>query len=235
MKKLVRILPALIIFFSACRKTEIPVNETCIEQTANPLATSYDTSDVLSINYSGSHCGMMPLSSKNYWVYQDSLFDGDGNSKLTRLDTLRYNKTLQTPDHLIWWEGNKDVGLPLKIYSSHYAIYGLQKGMFLADSFYIKREFYEAASDTSYLASFGDIVAFGKILNKSEALITEIGTFSDYILYEKYAPGYRRDRVYFVPGFGVVKYTSEYYKAPGPPTNMKLFIKSSIVNYQTSN
>ena len=238
MKKLLPVFPVLIILFSACRKTEVPVpevSETCIEQTVNPLANSYDTNDVISVNYAGSHCGMMPLSSKNYWIYQDSIFDNNGFFKTTKIDTLRYTKTLQTPDKLIWWEGSKDVGLPAKIYSSTDAIYGLQKGMFMADSMYSKREFYDADADTSFFAGFADIVAFGKIIHKSEVLQTEAESFSEYILYEKYAPGYRRDRVYFVPGFGVIKYTSEYYKAPGPPSNMKMLIKSSLVSNHSEN
>ena len=178
---------------------------------------------------------MMPLSSKSYWIYQDSIFDNTGNFKITKLDTLRYNKTFQTPDKLIWWEANKDIGLPKNIYSSTTAIYGLQKGTFMADSMYSKREFYDAAADTSFLAGFSDIVAFGKIINKTEILQTEAGSFSEYILFEKYAPGYRRDRVYFVPGLGVIQYTSEYYKAPGPPSNMKILIKSSLVSYYAEN
>jgi hypothetical protein len=237
LKKLVLVFPVFIFLFTACRKSQLPVaiSETCIEQTANPVANSYDTNDVVSVNYTRSHCGMMPLSAKNYWVYQDSLFDNSGAFKSIKLDTLRYTKTFQTPDHLIWWEGSKDVGLPKDIYSSSDAIYGLQKGTFMADSMYSKREFYEADADTSFLAGFADIVAFGKIINKTEILQTEAGSFPEYILYEKYAPGYRRDRIYFVPGFGVIKYTSEYYKAPGPPSNMKLLIKSSLVSYHSEN
>jgi hypothetical protein len=170
------------------------------------------------------------LTSKNYWVYEDSLFDGDGNFKLIQIDTLRYTKTLQTPDNLIWWETKKDIGLPKKLYASDDAIYGLQKGTFIMDTFYSKRGFYEADS-VNFLSGFNDIVAFGKIVKRAEPLKTPLGTFDSYILFEKYSPGYRRDKVYFVPGLGVIQYTSEFYKAPGPPSKMKLFIKSTLMGY----
>ncbi|TMI62952.1 MAG: hypothetical protein E6H07_16245 [Bacteroidetes bacterium] len=238
MNKLLLFSGAFIIIFSACKKTEVPLpmNEACIQQTMDPLAVAYDTNQVYYINYSGKHCGFMPFNSKNYWVYEDSIFDGNGNFKTVKIDTLRYTKTLQTPDQLIWWETKKDVGLPRKIYASENAIYGLENGSFIVDSFYTKRELYEAEKDTvNFLASFVDIVAFGKIIKTTEALRTEAGSFSNYIMLEKYAPGYRRDRVYFVPGFGVIKYTSEFYKAPGPPSNMKLFIKSTLIGYHTEN
>jgi hypothetical protein len=234
LNKLLLISGAFILLFSACKKNELrlPATETCIQQTMDPLGAAYDTNQVYYTNYSGKHCGFMPFNSKTYWVYEDSLFDSDGNFKNTKTDTLSYTKTLHTPDQLIWWESKKDVGLSRKIYASENSIYGLQKGSFIVDSFYSKRELYEADKDTvNFLAGFGDIVAFGKIIKKTEALRTETGSFSNYILLEKYAPGYRRDRVYFVPGFGVIKYTSEFYKAPGPPSNMKMFTKSTLIGY----
>lgn len=234
MKKLFIIFTVLILFISACKKTELPViEEACLEQTIDPLSAAYDTNQVHYINYSGKHCGFMPLNSKNYWLYEDSVFDSDGYFKYTQVDTLRYTKTIQTPDNLIWWETKKDVGLPRKLYASDNAIYGLQNGTFIADSFYSKREFYEAESDSvSFLSGFADIVAFAKIVRRTEPVETPAGSFFNYILYEKYSPGYRRDRVYFVPGLGVIQYTSEFYKAPGPPSKMKLFIKSSLVSYR---
>lgn len=231
MKQLYILFIALILLISACKKTELPVlEEACIEQTADPMMAAYDTNQVHYINYSGKHCGFMPLNSKSYWVYEDSLFDSEGNFNLVQIDTLRYSKTLQSPDNLIWWETKKDIGLPRKLYASDDAIYGLQKGTFIMDSFYSKREFYVADS-VNFLSGFNDIIAFGKIVRRTEPVETPAGIFYNYILFEKYSPGYRRDKVYFVPGLGVIQYTSEFYKAPGPPSKMKLFIKSSLVSY----
>jgi len=214
----------------------IPPNEDCINQTTNPVDNSYFEGDVKTINYSGNHCGLLPLNSGNYWIYEDSIFDNSGNLKTVQLDTLSYTKTIRTPDNLIWWEGNKNVGLPNQVYSSNTAIYGLQRGFFIADSFYSKKEFYEVEKDSaSYYSAFGDIFAVGKVVRKSELIQTNLGAFTNYILFEKYAPGYRRDRVYFAPGFGVIKYTSEYYNPPGPPSKMFLQIKSTLVGFHSQN
>ncbi len=232
MKKLIVIIPALCILFTSCTKNVAPVNDQCIVQKDNTFSNSYFYDDVVSINYTGNHCGLMPLSINSYWVYEDSLFDNNGIFINRKSDTLRYTKTLQSPDNLIWWETNKDVGLPLQMYSSNSAVYSLQRGVFIPDSLYSKREFYDIEKDSViYLSGFSDIVAFGKIARRSGVMKTPLGNFYNYIFYEKYSPYYRRDRVYFVPGIGVIKYTNEYYKAPGSPDNFKAKKISTLVGY----
>jgi hypothetical protein len=226
---------AIIICLSSCRKTAIAPENLCTEQTANPASNSFFSEDVASINYSGNHCGMMPVNKQSFWVYEDSLFDNSGNFLSRRFDTLRYTKTYQTPDNLIWWEGNKEVGLPEKMYSSQTAIYGLETRMFMVDTMQSKKEFYFIEKDSvKYLTSFGDIMAFAKLERKTDMINSPAGNFHNYIFYEKYSPSYRRDRIYFVPGMGVIKYTNEYYKAPGSPANLTMNLISTLVSYHVN-
>ena len=118
------ILPVLIgsIISFACRKNDILLpkaeTETCVIQTANPAGRSYDTESIVAFTCTQKHCGILPLSSKNYWIYEDSIFT-EGVFTKVQFDTLRYlanKKSLS--DGLVWWEGNISVGLPDILYAN---------------------------------------------------------------------------------------------------------------------
>ncbi len=45
--------------------------ETCIPQTANPTGRSYQMTDVQNYNCGNKFCGLISISTRNYWVYLD--------------------------------------------------------------------------------------------------------------------------------------------------------------------
>jgi hypothetical protein len=133
LSKLFIILFAISICFSACRKDVIKPVVACIEQKARP-DQSYSVNDFFSTNYSARHCGLIPLSSKHYWVYLDSIFD-NGSLTSIKYDTLKFAKTYRThTDGLIWWEANKFVGLPSKCYANDSSIFGLEFRLFTSNT-----------------------------------------------------------------------------------------------------
>lgn len=215
--------------FSACRKDVIsaPV-EPCIEQTGHPVQ-SYLANDFSSINYTSKHCGLIPLSSKHYWIYLDSIFD-NGSFVSTKYDTLRFVKTYQTqPDGLIWWEANKYVGLPTKCYANDSSIFGLDFRLFTSNTILDSRkEIYMFGQDSlRYLTSFGDEAAIGRALHTD--LQTNVANFTNCLFFEKYARMYRRDQVYVQPGLGVVKYIHE--EAPQGSLEIQIQQISTLVSF----
>jgi hypothetical protein len=209
LSKFLIIILAISMCFSACRKDVIVPVEACIIQTANPDHQSYSANDFSATNYSGKHCGLMPLSSKHYWVYLDSIFD-NGSFVATKYDTLRFSKTYQTqPDGLTWWEANKFVGLPSKCYANDSSIFGLDYRLFTSNTILdVRKELYQFSQDSlRYITSFGDEAALGRALHCN--FQTSVATFTNCLFFEKYARMYRRDQVYLQPGLGVVKYIHE--------------------------
>jgi hypothetical protein len=216
-KTLLPLVSACLVFFS-CKKENLVRQEIiaeafsapCLFQTVNPTGHSYDASSVIEVTYSGKHCGFMPLSSMNYWVYEDSVFE-NGVFQHVQFDTLRYNKAYESqPDQLIWWESNISLGLPDKLYSSDSALFRMQDRLFTPDILDVKKDFFYFTGDSvKYLASFDDIAAQGRSIKMSTPFTTPAGTFNEWILFEKNARNYRKDQVYFRPGLGVIRYTVE--------------------------
>ena len=228
MSKLFIIIFALSMCFSACRKDVIAPVEACIIQTANPNQ-SYTANAIFNTNYSAKHCGLIPLSSKHYWVYLDSIFD-NGTLIATKYDTLQFVKTYQTqPDGLIWWEANKFVGLPEKCYANDSGIFSLEFRLFTSNTILDSRkEIYLFSQDSlRYLTSFGDEAAIGKALHTS--CQAENRTFANCLFFEKYAPMYRRDQVWLQPGLGVVKFIHE--EAPQGNLTIQMQQISTLVSF----
>ena len=204
-------------FFVACQKQSlyqlnipfsIPIP--CLQQTDDPSLRSYECDSLITINYTGNHCGFIPLSIKNYWVYEDSFFN-NGVFLKAQNDTLRFNKNLQTTtDKLIWWEGSIDIGLPARLYANQQGIYQLERRLFTGCTWDANKEFIVPAGDSAkYLTRFEDIAAQGRSVKLTEIISTPAGDFSDCIFFEKYARNYRKDQVIIKPGIGVVKYIRE--------------------------
>lgn len=173
----------------------------------------------------------MPLSKKDYWVYQDSIF-ANGAFLQVQYDTLRFGKTYRSlSDNLIWWEANIEVGLPELLYASDSTIFEADKRMFSNDvTWDAKREYSLFSGQTlSYLTSFDDNAAIGKSVKLDTPLTTPAGTFTDCIQFEKNARSYRKDETYFKPGIGVVKYTQE--KAPMGSPVTKLQQVSTLISF----
>ena len=172
----------------------------------------------------------MPLSSRNFWVYEDSVFN-DGVYVRVQYDTLRYISTYQSlPDKLIWWESNISIGIPEKLYANDSTLFEMQNRMFTPGIIDVKKDFGLFAGDSvRYLASFEDAAAIGRSVKMQDAVKTPAGTFDDWILFEKNARNYRRDQVYFEPGLGVIKYIQE--KAPMGTRDIKLQQISTLVAF----
>jgi hypothetical protein len=223
------------LLFSACSKDKFepipadPAKPTpCQFQTANPAGRTYAASSVVDFTCTEKHCGILPLSSKNYWVYEDSVFD-NGFFLRVQYDTLRYISTKKSlEDGLIWWESNISVGLPELLYANDSAFFTLTERLFNPEVKDAKKDFSVPSGDSlRYLTSFEDAAANGRSVKLQAAVITSAGSFSNCIYFEKNARNYRRDQVYFKPGLGVVRYIQEKAQ-PGSPV-VKLQQISTLV------
>ena len=180
-------------------------------QTDNPDGRSYPTPDCTAFAYSLKSCGLLPISSKNYWVYQDSVYL-NGIFNRVQHDTLRFTSIWKTyPDRLVWWESNIYIGIPKVLYTNDSAFFELQERFFnrpiIKDA---KKDFCLFSGDSIlYLASFEDIAAQGRSIKLKTTFKTPAGSFSDCVYFEKNARNYRRDQIILKPGLGVVKYIHE--------------------------
>jgi hypothetical protein len=219
LKQTIALLLAGILIFSSCRKEknyfsnpdDLPVLETCESQTVDPDGRSYSGRSFVPISYSKTNCGLIPFSTKSYWVYLDSIYTNGAFDKV-QLDTLRFTSTWKTlPDEIIWWGSNINIGIPEISYANDSAIFGLEDRLF--NNFNIKdanREFSLFQGDSSvYLTNFEDMAAQGKSIKIHSALKTPAGIFNDCVYFEKNARGYRKDQVIIKPGVGVLKYIYE--------------------------
>lgn len=232
LKKTLLIILSGNLFFAACKKENFqqPETDPCTASTADPTGRSYATDSVVAVNYSKKQCGIMPLGSRNYWIYEDSVFT---NGVFTRVqyDTLRYTKTYQSlPDNLIWWESNIDIGIPSKLFANDSTLFGINDRFFTPGIIDVKKDYSLFTGDSvKYLASFEDNAAMGRSVKMNTVLETKAGVFSGWILFEKNARNYRKDQVYFKPGLGVVKYIVE--KAPMGSRVIQLQQVSTLVAF----
>lgn len=175
----------------------------------------------------------MPLNHKTAWVYLDSFFNENGQFTSSRLDTLQFEKTYQTNDRIVWWQADKFIGLPEKTYTTEQTVYSLEEQIFANPCAQVAQsEFTIPLQDSSYISRFGDEAAIGKSSKLTTPVQTPLGSFADCILFEKHAPGYRRDKVYIKPGLGVVK----FIHALAPPsgfiiTNRQVSTLVSVISY----
>jgi hypothetical protein len=204
----------------------------CLSQTDDPGPRSYTCDDITAVSYTGKYCGILPISNKSYWVYQDSLFD-NGVFVRAQYDTLRFTSAFKTsPDNLIWFEPNIEVGLPSRLYFNAEGIFQMEKRMFTECYWDASKEFVLPEGDSAkYLTHFDDNAAFGRSVKLTGTLKTPAGSFVDCVLFEKDAKFYRKDQVYFKPGLGVVKYICE--EAPMGSPFIKLQQISTLVKYYT--
>lgn len=203
------------ILFSACRKDNFapvtePVTSACQFQTENPAGRSYTAESIVSVTCTEKHCGILPLSAKNYWVYEDSVYD-NGVFQRVQFDTLRYRLNKKSlSDGLIWWESNLFVGLPQTLYANDSAFFTISDRLFAPDVKDAKKDYSIPAGDSlKYLTSFEDAAANGRSVKLQTAVTTAFGSFKDCIYFEKNARNYRKDQVYYKPGLGVIKYIQE--------------------------
>ena len=216
MKKLALLFFTVSIIFS-CRKEYIYQPDqiiasaiNCVQQTDDPSLRSYPCDSLIPNFFSVNHCGFLPLSQNNYWVYEDSFFN-NGTFLRVQTDTLKFISTNQTTtDKLIWWDGSIDIGLPTRLYANENGIYNLEKRLFTSCTWEANKEFVTPSGDIArYLTRFEDIAAQGRSVKLNEIISTPAGDFGGCIYFEKYARNFRKDQVFIKPGIGVVKYIRE--------------------------
>ncbi len=231
------LLPYLLSFtvFAACTKDsfetpDMQPEEACLPQTGRPTGISYAKDSVVAYTCTSKHCGLLPLSTRNYWIYEDSIFS-QGEFAQVKFDTLRFTTTWKSlSDGLVWWESNISVGLPSRLYANDSAFYKIQERMFTPGFIDAKKDFSLFPGDSlRYLSNFDDVAAHGRSLRITSPLKSPAGSFSDCIYFEKNARNYRKDQVYFKPGIGVIKYVREDAQ-PGSPS-LKLQKVSTLVAY----
>ncbi len=217
---------------SSCTKNDAtPVaTTTCWLQTDNPAGRSYESDSVISFTCTSKYCGLIPLSTNNYWIYEDSVFN-NGVFVRVQYDTLRYTRTWKSiSDGLVWWESNIVVGLPGMLYANDSSLFQISDRMFTTGIKDARKDYGLFPGDSvKYLANFEDAAATGRSLKMTEGLTTAAGSFDELIYFEKHARNYRKDQVYFKPGVGVVKYIQE--KAAMGTMNLKLQQSSTLIGY----
>ncbi len=218
----------------ACRKDRFEPAYTakaaCIAQTDSPSGRTYGIDSVITYSCNESHCGILPLNTKNYWVYEDSVFS-DGVFLKVQLDTLRYTNNIKSlEDGIVWWKGNLSVGLPDILYANDTAFFSMSDRMYNPDLKDVKRDYSLFTGDSiKYLSSFDDNAAQGRSLRLLEDVIIPAGNFNQCVYFEKNARNYRRDQIWFRPGVGVLKYIRE--KSPMGLRVIKLQQISTLVAY----
>ncbi|MGB3155795.1 MAG: hypothetical protein WBB06_14405 [Chitinophagaceae bacterium] len=234
MKKNILTLVMGSIVFTSCVKEElasplIPV-ERCVSQKINPSGISYSKDSVVAFSSNQKFCGMLPLSSRNFWIYEDSVYQ-DGIFLRVQKDTLRYTAVLKSiPDGMVWWESNITVGLPDRLLTNDSAIYKLEERLFIPDIMDAKKDFSLFPGDSiRYLTSFEDAAAQGRSLKINYGYNSFLGNLSDCLYFEKNARNYRKDQVFFKPGIGVLKYIREE-ASPGQRV-IKLQQISTLVDF----
>lgn len=219
------------LFISCTKKAGVfTADAPCQLQTADPSGSSYAADSVISFNCAEKHCGAIPLSKANYWVYLDSVFM-DGIFSKTQFDTLRFNTTYKSlSDGLVWWQSNISIGLPSILYSTESGFFGIENRMFINGIKDVRSDFVICAGDSArYLSSFQDMAAQAKSVRYKGMINTPAGNYANIYYFEKNAPHFRKDQVFFKPGIGVLKYIVE--KSPVGMPVTKLQQVSTLVSY----
>ena len=171
----------------------------------------------------------MPLGSRNYWVYEDSIFT-DGIFTRVQVDTLRYSQQFKSvEDGLVWWKGNLNIGLPETLFANDSSFFVMTPRLFTPGYLDIKKDYGMFPGDSiRYLTNFDDYAAIGRSLKLTAPFETAYGYYSGCIFFEKDARNYRKDQLIFQPGLGVVKYT-RMKAGSGFPRVMKLQQVSTLI------
>ncbi|HNU87481.1 MAG TPA: hypothetical protein PKJ94_04300 [Ferruginibacter sp.] len=169
------------------------------------------------VQYQQSHCGYLPLGKNNYWVFLDSMFDYQtGQFQYSVIDTLRFTKTLQTYDSIIWWVPEFSnyttdyKGYYDRMYSTDSTLYTLSEGAFgykqtviwgrilVTDSVYSRPRWSDAG-----MFECTD-------LKLHSPVVVPAGTFTDCSLFVKVWNRRSWQYVYIKPGIGVLRSISKW-------------------------
>lgn len=182
--------------------TRVPL--TAYNLRVNPLAP---------VQYDQSHCGYLPLGKNNYWVYRDSLFDYQtGQFQSTLIDTLRFKKTYQSEDSIIWWEPSASIlykGYFDKVYSVDTTVYIMAPGSF--GYRWPIPVFFPTGTDSAAKMYRWDDVFFTYTIGKKISINITVpaGSFSNCFLFttaSDFQPSPPGSYRYVVPGVGIIKF-----------------------------
>jgi hypothetical protein len=223
----------LTLIFISCTKSRLDTTqpeEACIEQKSNPAGLSYTDDALIDYDCNDKHCSIVPLSCKNYWVYEDSIFI-DGIFSRIEKDTLTFSSAFKSAtDNLVWWSPNKEIGLPPVFYSNDSSFYSLTPRMFTQGFNDVRKDYSLFIGDSvKYLANFQDLAAQGRSLKIKGSYKVPAGSFDNTYYFEKNSRFYRKDQVIFKPGIGVLKFIKEEVN-PGERT-MKMQQISTLISY----
>ena len=222
----------LSILISGCKRNDAiiknpdsqPVVRNCITSTQIP--PGYPLSSLNLIDYNNSHCGYMPLGKKNFWVYLDSIYDNNGLFMETRLDTLRFIKTYQSPDSIIWWTPNTFIGFLKYNYSTDSALYTL--GSRWGYGLSLKWVYSISTDSTREDCAYSDYPTECKAWKINNPVIVPAGTFQNCYWYSKIWLLAQTIDFYFKPGVGVLKFWFYYRSPTGIITPLKT---STLLSY----
>lgn len=172
----------------------------------------------------------MPLSRRNYWVYLDSIYDSNGNLTEVRMDTLRFTKTFQSPDSLIWWRPNLfGQGFLSYNYSTDSVLYTLGNNW---GNGLVRKWFHPLTGDSSYNScTYYDYDSYCSEYRLPNPVTVPAGTFENCVRFKReQLEGISMD-LYFKPGKGVLKIWT-YYSYPG---HQYLWKKGTLLNYYIEN
>ncbi|MEZ5035346.1 MAG: hypothetical protein R2796_10185 [Chitinophagaceae bacterium] len=218
MKKKILILVTGSVLLFSCRKNNemaapLKPEAQCELQTANPAETNYAQDSLVAYQCTSKLCGFIPMSSNNYWVYEDSVFE-DGSFKQVTTDTLRFTSLYMSyPDKIVWWKSSINVGLPEILYANQSAFFSLEESFFPNKTLIAKKDYSFFSGDSiRYLTSFNDAAAIGRSIKLTAPVVINSGSYTNCLFFEKNARGFRRDQVYFKPGIGVLKFRRDEAK-----------------------
>jgi hypothetical protein len=194
-----------------CKKQAVPRQAACTTSTQIP--GGYNTSSFTEVTYNQNHCGYLPLGKNNYWIYLDSIFDVNGQFQRSFLDTIRFTKTYQTPDGIIWWSLdrpgeliNNYAGYPKYNYSTDSIAYGTAFAWGGSSGY---KWFYSIGSSFSLSESipYSDVNSPCNAQRVNTPIQVPAGNFLNCIFFNKklvYGTGVEFS-TWFKPGVGVLR------------------------------
>jgi hypothetical protein len=157
------------------------------------------------IDNSQKHCGILPISKKNYWIYLDSLFDITGQFTQIKIDTLRFIKAHMSPDSITWWSTNNTFkGFLQYSYSTDSVLYTL--GTNWGGKPVVKWFHYMNTDSTSENCNYTDHPTICEAKKLYQAVIVPAGKFNNCLLFTKKWILPELLNIYFKPGIGVLRF-----------------------------
>lgn len=217
----------LLMIFSCNREDKDIEHKGCIPNTQIPTGT-YGLSSNVIVSYNGNHCGYLPLSKKNYWIYTDSSTDANGQLQFKTTDTLRFLVTSRTPDGIIWWSrvpgtANFALGYDSYFYSTDSTTYTISKQY--GDDIGIKWFYAIKNSPTAEDLYYSDVSSPCNAQRLSNNVTVPAGSFSNCMFFVKtnvWGNGIEY-KIRYKPGLGILRCEASL--------GTRIVYTSTLINY----